>query len=171
MICHGVMVSLNKCLSVFNIFSSLSRHVCNIERMQKKLSTSMKSVVVAFVRVLVVKQRSILCFFFSKELALLQYLASSLITIAVPIPRMFFQRLQQTIVQVQSNIRLPYESSNYSCFDSSWLFRPMKTKIDLYMNRTRSCLFKFMAKSMPPIIVCLYVQSNKFSSKLLLMNN
>ena len=35
-----------------------------------------------------------------QELAVLQYLASSLITVSPPIPRMFFQKLQQTVVKV-----------------------------------------------------------------------
>lgn len=40
-------------------------------------------------------------FFFSpQDLASAQYLAVTLITIPIPIPRMFFQRLQQTLVQL-----------------------------------------------------------------------
>ncbi|CAF0953179.1 unnamed protein product [Adineta steineri] len=53
-----------------------------------------------------------------EELAALQYLGSSLITIAPPIPRMFFQKLQQTVVKL---VVSPNESEDRPVHESDAL--------------------------------------------------
>ncbi|CAF4541304.1 unnamed protein product [Rotaria sp. Silwood2] len=52
------------------------------------------------------------------ELAILQYLASSLITVSLPISRMFFQKLQQTVVKL---VVSPNENEDRPVYESDEL--------------------------------------------------
>jgi len=66
--------------SIFNQLVKIVEFTCT--RLQQQRKSSKKSISI------------------DEELGVLQYLASSAVMIAIPVPRMFFQRLQQTVVQL-----------------------------------------------------------------------
>ncbi|CAF3874256.1 unnamed protein product [Rotaria magnacalcarata] len=98
-----------------------------------------------------------------EELAILQYLASSLITIPPPIPRMFFQKLQQTVVKLvvspnenedrpvhESDALLPVQI--HGEIDATYHYLPLRTVKQVFVEVLTSQQMNKKNKSKVPVL-------------------